>query len=243
MVDPDRGRLTPRWSRRDLVAGAAAAGLATRALAAGHAQSARLSPTAALRRLTDGNARFAAGKSIHPDLRAARRMSLIGGQQPFATILACSDSRVGPELIFDQGLGDIFVIRVAGNVVDDAGLGSIEYSVVHLGVPLIMVLGHERCGAVTAAVEALAGHADKEDQNTKIGALAGLIVPAAKAVPADAPDKVDAAVLLNARRSAHLILTTSEAVGERVKAGRLLVVSGRYSLHNGRVSDIQPAEL
>jgi carbonic anhydrase len=241
MVDLGRARPTPRPSRRNLLAGVAAATLATRTFAAARSEGG-LSPAAALRRLTDGNARFAAGRSIHPDLRASRRMSLIGGQQPFATVLACSDSRVGPELIFDQGLGDLFVIRVAGNVVDDIVLGSIEYSVVHLGVPLVMVLGHERCGAVTAAVDAVAGRTSAEDQDTKVGALAGLIVPAARDVPADAPDKVEAAVLLNARRSAHLILTTSEAIGERVRAGRLKVVSARYGLHDGRVSEISAAK-
>jgi carbonic anhydrase len=191
----------------------------------------------------DGNARYAAGRSRRPDQGAGRRLSLVGGQHPFATILACADSRVGPELIFDQGLGDLFVIRVAGNVVDDVVLGSIEYSIVHLGVPLVMVLGHERCGAVSAAVEAFAGKKSEEDADTRIGALAGLIVPAVRAVPADAPDKVEAAVLLNARRSAHLVLTTSEAVGERVKAGRLQVVSARYGLHDGRVTEVRAADL
>lgn len=237
----DRAPLTPGCSRRGLVLGAAAAMVAAPAFAAGHSGGTKLSPTAALKRLMDGNARFAAGKPLHPDVGAGRRMSLIGGQHPFATILACSDSRVGPEIIFDQGLGDLFTIRVAGNVVDDVVLGSIEYSVVHLGAPLIMVLGHERCGAVTAAVEAAAGKVDAADGDTRIGALAGLIVPAVRAAPADAPDRVEAAVLANARRSAQLILTTSRAVGERVRAGRLQVVSARYQLHDGRVGEVRAA--
>jgi carbonic anhydrase len=244
MVDWDRAFRRPRWSRRDLLAAAGAATFSTPALAAGHTAGPRVSPAAALQRLMEGNARYAAGRPRRPDQSATRRMSLISSQHPFATILACADSRVGPELIFDQGLGDLFVNRVAGNVVDDVVLGSIEYSVVHLGVPLVMVLGHERCGAVVAAVEAVAGAKNnKEDADTKIGALAGLIVPAVQAVPADAPDKVDAAVLLNARRSAHLILTKSPALDERVRSGRLRVVSARYGLHDGRVTEVQTAEL
>jgi carbonic anhydrase len=190
----------------------------------------------------DGNARYVAGKSVHPHEGAERRHSLAGAQHPFATILACADSRVGPELIFDEGLGDLFVIRVAGNVVDNVVLASVEYSVIHLGSPLVMVLGHERCGAVTATVAALSGKADEEDQDTKIGTLADLIAPAVRAVPADAPDKVEAAVVANAQRSAHLLLATSRPLGERARDGRLQIVSARYDLDDGRVSHVLAAE-
>jgi carbonic anhydrase len=242
MVQTGQARLLRRWSKRELVFSLAGAAFAPRALAAGHEEGSGPSPSAALKRLMDGNVRYAAGRSEHPDLGAARRGALVDGQHPFATVLACSDSRVAPELIFDQGLGDIFVIRDAGNVVDDVVLGSIEYSVIHLGVPLILVLGHEHCGAVTAAVDALAGKTNAEDRDTKIGPLAGLITPAAQAVPANASDKVDAAVLLNARRSANLVLTTSKAVGERAMAGRLQVVSARYGLGDGRVTEVLAAK-
>jgi carbonic anhydrase len=128
-------------------------------------------------------------------------------------------------------------------VVDDSVLGSIEYSVIHLGVPLIMALGHERCGAVTAAVDAAGGKTNAEDKDTKIGALAGLIIPAVRATPADAPDKVEAAVELNAQRSAHLIATTSPAVARLMKQGRLQVVSALYGLKSGKVSEIRAADL
>ena len=170
-----------------------------------------ISPSDALKRLMAGNGRFTHGRSIHPDLGADRRKSLVASQHPFATILACSDSRVAPELIFDQGLGDLFVIRVAGNVVDDAVLASIEYSVIHTGSPLVMVLGHARCGAVTATVEALAGRGSAEDKDTKIGALANLIAPAVRAVPPQTPEnlKLDTAIVLNAERAASAILTGS----------------------------------
>lgn len=243
MIGMDRALLAPHWSKRQFVAGLAGAAFAPSALAREPAGSLGLSPTAALKRLMDGNARYAAGRSLHPNQGLGRRRELADAQHPFATILACADSRVGPELIFDQGLGDLFVVRDAGNVVDDVVLGSIEYSVIHLGVPLIVVLGHERCGAVSAAVDALAGKTNEEDRDTKIGPLAGLIIPAARDVPANAPDKVEAAVLLNARRSAKQLLTTSKAVSDRVRAGRLQVVSGRYGLSDGKVSQIRAAEL
>jgi carbonic anhydrase len=229
------------WSRRDVVAGVAASALAGRASADDHEAAPALGPAEAQKRLMDGNARYAAGAARHPDMTLDRRTSLVAGQKPYATILACADSRVGPELVFDQGLGDLFVIRVAGNVVDDVVLGSIEYSVIHLGVPLVMVLGHEHCGAVTAAAESLTKGASAEDKGTRIGALAGLIVPAVQAVPAGAPDKVEAAVVLNARHAASEILSDSSAVRERVKAGRLRVLSARYGLKDGRVTEIQTA--
>lgn len=237
------GDPAPSWSRRRLIAGVAGACVAPRALAASHADAPSVTPAEAMRRLTDGNARYVAGQSRHPDLDVARRRSLVAGQHPFATILACADSRVAPELIFDQGLGDLFVIRVAGNVVDDVVLGSIEYSVIHLGVPLVLVLGHQRCGAVIATMEALEGKPAGADQDTKIGSLAALITPAVRAVPADAPDKVDAAVLMNARHGARAILTESHPIAERVRAGRVRVASGRYGLEGGRVSDVAPAQL
>jgi carbonic anhydrase len=184
----------------------------------------------------DGNARYVAARSTHPDLGLERRKVLAGGQQPFATVLGCADSRVAPELIFDQGLGDLFTVRVAGNVVDDPGLGSIEYAVVHLGCPLVMVLGHERCGAVVATLDALAGKGSPEDAETKIGALAALIAPAAKTVPAGAADRVDAAVIANARRQAGRLLAESRPLKAHVDSGKLKIVAARYDLDDGKVT-------
>jgi len=195
-----------------------------------------LDPEAAMQRLVDGNARYAAGVATHANADSARRTTVATGQRPFATILACADSRVAPEIIFDQGLGDLFVVRVAGNVVDDAVLASIEYSVIHLGSTLIMALGHERCGAVKATVDALAGHGDDADRGTKIGALAALIAPAVKAVPTAATDKVDAAVSLNAANAAAEIFIQSPPMRQRVMAGELKIVAARYDLDDGRVT-------
>src|SRR5947209_5314090 len=107
----------------------------------------------ALARLIEGNARYSRHREQHPDETLARRKELQVGQHPFAVVLSCSDSRVPPELVFDQGLGDLFVVRVAGNIAADAVLGSVEYAVEHLGTKLIVVLAHEKCGAITAAVE------------------------------------------------------------------------------------------
>ena len=114
----------------------------------------------ALQELIEGNARFASGNTSHPDQSMQRRSELVAGQHPFAVIVGCSDSRIPPELIFDQGLGDIFVIRAAGQVLDNVSLGSIEYAVEHLGVPLVVVLGHDSCGAVSATLKGgeVAGH-------------------------------------------------------------------------------------
>lgn len=204
--------------------------------AATHGAEASVPPDEALARLMSGNARYVEGFAAHPHAGGARRLEIASSQRPFATILACADSRVAPELIFDQGLGDLFVIRVAGNVVDDAVLASIEYSVIHLGSTLIMALGHERCGAVKATAEALAGRGDPADADTRIGALAALIAPAVRAVPANTVDKIDAAVSLNAAHAAAEVFAGSRPLRTRVLAGGLKIVAARYDLDDGRVT-------
>jgi carbonic anhydrase len=117
-------------------------------------------PDQALQRLMEGNQRFVSGKVTHPSQSSARRSEISTGQKPFAAILSCADSRVPPELIFDQGLGDLFVVRVAGNTVNEEGLGSLEFGTKVLGAPLLLVLGHTKCGAVDAALQGkpLPGH-------------------------------------------------------------------------------------
>ena len=195
-----------------------------------------LDPEAAMARLVAGNERYVSGFSAHPNNDLPRRTLVAGGQTPFATILTCADSRVAPELIFDQGLGDLFVCRVAGNVVDDALLASLEYSVIHLGSTLIMALGHERCGAVKATIEALEGHGSPEDVGTKIGALAALIAPAVNAVQPGVADKLDAAVSVNAAHAAAEIFVRSPPLRARVLAGKLKIVAARYDLDDGKVT-------
>lgn len=146
-------------------------------------EGAGISPDEALAKLVAGNTRFVEGKQAQKDVGNTRRTELTKGQQPFAVILSCSDSRVPPEHIFDQGLGDIFVVRVAGNVADSIELGSVEYAAEHLGSPLILVLGHQMCGAVKATV---AG--GKPEGN--IGSIVKKIEPAVKKAKAQVKDKV-----------------------------------------------------
>ncbi|HEY8571924.1 carbonic anhydrase [Phenylobacterium sp.] len=195
-----------------------------------------VAPEEAMNRLMEGNARYVAYRASSARRDPGRRIEVAAVQHPFACILACADSRVAPELIFDQGLGDLFVARVAGNVVDDALLASIEYSVIHLGATLVMVLGHERCGAVKATVDALAGKPSPEDRDTHIGALADRITPAVRAVPAWSTDKLDAAVTLNATHAAAEIFAGSPVLRARVLSGQLKIVAARYDLDDGIVS-------
>ena len=195
-----------------------------------------LSPEAAMTRLMEGNHRYVQGLAMHAGQDGRRRAAVAAGQHPFATVLACADSRVAPEIVFDQGLGDLFVVRVAGNVVDDTVLASIEYSVIHLGSSLIMVLGHERCGAVKATLDALDGKVDPADAGAKIAALAGPITPAVRAVPAGTADRLDTAVSLNAAHAAAEVFAGSRPLRTRVLAGSLKIVAARYDLDDGRVT-------
>lgn len=181
----------------------------------------------ALQLLAEGNGRFVAGKLVHPNQDAWRRTELAGGQKPFAIVLTCADSRVAPELYFDRGLGDIFVLRNAGNVIDDHVLGSIEYAVEHLGAPLVVVVGHSSCGAVAATVAggAAPGH---------IGSVVSSIAPALEAA-AHAEDKVDAVVRAHAKRVAQAIADSDPILKKAVAAGHLQVVAARYDLATGKV--------
>lgn len=230
-------------SRRQFLAAAGgAAGLwaAHRLVAAEHAAPGPHQPQngqAALQRLLDGNARFARGKPLHQHENADWRRQLSAGQHPFAAIVGCSDSRVPVELIFDQGFGDLFVIRVAGNVIAADVLGSLQYAVAHLHVPLILVLGHHQCGAVTAAVEDLRGRA-KEPQY--ITDLVKMIEPGLAAVDATLPleKQVTLAVEANVRWSIKQIHELPE---EKVplQARQSLVAGAIYDLETGTVRVVE----
>jgi carbonic anhydrase len=182
----------------------------------------------ALARLLRGNQRYVRHKEQHPDESLVRRKQLVNGQHPFAVILGCADSRVPPELLFDEGLGDLFVIRVAGNVVDDAVLGSIEYAVEHLGTKLIMVLGHEKCGAVSAAVEGgqAPGH---------LPALIQLLQFPVDATRNEPGDRVHNCVLANARHVAAQIRASEAVLKEAVQKHGVKVQSAYYALDTGKV--------
>ncbi|QDT37600.1 carbonic anhydrase [Stratiformator vulcanicus] len=187
----------------------------------------------ALVRLKEGNQRFAEEHSTHPHEERTWRLSLESGQHPFATILGCADSRVCPELIFDQGLGDLFVIRVAGNVVDPDVAGSIEYAVHHLKTRLIVVLGHEHCGAVTAAFEEL----DKGmDEPIEVKRLLRSIAPGIEAIPKSLKhdERVHRGVTANVRHSIEELRRIKD-LRNAEKTGEVKIVGAVYDLHNGRI--------
>ena len=190
----------------------------------------------ALNRLLLGNRRFVTSRMTHTDQTPARVKALAAKQKPFAIILSCADSRVSPEVVFDQGLGDLFVHRVAGNIIDDALLGSIEYGVEHLGAPLIIVLGHERCGAVSATVDAVKTNSKPTDHILTLVDAIWPVVTAVQAQNKPAADLVENVVTANARWNAHQILTRSDTVHEKVTANRLGIVAARYDLDQGQVT-------
>ena len=181
-----------------------------------------------LNRLLEGNTRYMSGRSIHPNQGSERREEVQRGQMPFAVILGCSDSRVPPEIIFDQGIGDLFVIRVAGNVVDDAVLGSIEYAVEHLGVRLIVVLGHQRCGAVLAALKGGEAHGH-------IAALVEAISPAIHEARNQPGDLVENTVRAGVRRFVSQISGARPVLSELTRNGKVEVVGAYYWLDGGNV--------
>jgi carbonic anhydrase len=195
-----------------------------------HAGSARLgvSPTMTLERLIAGNRRFASGHPIGLRRDLNRRAEVAQGQRPPAVIVGCSDSRVPAELIFDQGIGDLFITRLAGNIVDDAALGSIEYGVKVLHARLIVVLGHDRCGAVEAALKggSLPGH---------LASFVDPIRPAVEETHGQPGDALRNAVNANVRHMVRLLRTSQPILAGEVKSGRLKVVGARYDLENGKV--------
>lgn len=184
----------------------------------------------ALQKLMDGNARFVSGNATHPNQSADRRTELVAGQHPFAIVVGCSDSRIAPEVAFDQGLGDVFVVRTAGQVIDNASLGSIEYGVEHLGVPLIVVLGHDSCGAVKATVEGgkPAGHLDS---------LVNFIQPAVDKAKASGNESeiVDLAIDNNIENIVEQLSTSQPILSEKVEKGELIIIGARYHLDDGSV--------
>ncbi len=187
-------------------------------------------PGVALQQLLDGNQRFVAGRMEHPNQTVARRKDVAPAQHPFASVLACSDSRTPPSVLFDRGLGDLFVVRVAGNVATEITIESLDYAVTHLGTRLVMVLGHERCGAVIAAVE---GHEEPGD----VGPMLRELAPAARAAKKMKGDTVANAV----RENVLLIVKKLEndpRLAAMVKQGQVRIVGGVYSLDTGKVTVI-----
>jgi len=178
-----------------------------------------------LARLKEGNERFVSDRLDGKLQNSDRRSALTGGQQPYAIILSCADSRVVPELAYDTGLGEIFVIRVAGNIANTSTIASIEYAVAHLGTNLIVVLGHESCGAVTAA---LAGG----DAGYNLNHLLAHILPAKAA--SDDPS-VNGVVKKNAELTGNALAARSEIIGDAMDSGKLKIMPAYYNLGTGKV--------
>src|ERR1700732_1537107 len=191
------------------------------------AQEPAPTPAAALDRRKEGNARFAADRPAAKDQGSKRRAELARGQRPFAVIITCSDSRVPPEAIFDQGLGDLFVIRLAGNVVDTAAVGSVEYAVGQLHVPLVVVLGHEEWGAVQAAP-------DGKPLPGDLGRLIAM-VQVGNRLPLGAKERLLAGTRANAVHQARELIRRSQPIKDFVDTERVRVVTGLYGLTSGKV--------
>lgn len=185
-------------------------------------------PDVALQRLLDGNKRFMQHKPEYPHQSQVRLQEVAYSQHPFATLLSCADSRVPAEIVFDQGIGDLFDVRIAGNIVTDEALGSLEYAAALLNTPLIMVLGHERCGAVTAAVQG-------KPLPGQIGSFAKAIKPVVAEVKDKLGDLVENAVVANVQYQVTK-LKQSELLTGLVESSKLKIVGGRYDLDTGEVS-------
>jgi len=218
------------------------------ALAPVSAGGAGITADEALSKLFEGNQRYVENHMTGAKLcDMSARESLAKGQNPYAIILSCSDSRVPPEIVFDKGLGEIFVVRVAGNIPDPIVLGSIEYAAEHLGSPLIMVLGHERCGAVTAAVEA------KRKQEGNIGAIVKAIAPAVVKAKkeckdcksCDMKDKsklIECAIDENVQLVARNLTKQSPLIAKLVKEQKVKIVAAKYDLDDGKVTIMDAAK-
>ncbi len=195
-----------------------------------------LTPDQALTKLIDGNKRFVDDKIPSSDLSTKRRLEIAKSQAPFAALVGCADSRVGPEHLFGGGLGELFIVRTAGNYVDDAGYGSLAYAVAALGVPLIVVLGHERCGAVDAAAKLVTGNNQLPPSLTR---MVQPILPAvidALSSMGDKTDLVDHAIHMNVRHVVRGLRESSDPIlAEPIKAGKVRVVGAYYDLDTGAV--------
>lgn len=194
-----------------------------------HQAEPTVTPDSVISELKTGNAHHLRHQYQHPHDTLSRQRELVAGQHPHAEILSCADSRVPPEIIFDQGLGDLFVVRVAGNVATDTEIGSLEYGAEHLHITLLVVLGHENCGAVTAAVQGgnVEGH---------IAALVNLIKPAVDKSRGMPGDPIANAVRTNVQIVVQQLRSSTPVLSELVAHGKLKIVGGVYSLETGEVT-------
>ena len=195
------------------------------------AEAPTLTPAEAWRKLREGNSRFVAGSTDHPNQDAMRRHALVDKQNPFAVIFGCSDSRLAAEIIFDLGLGDVFVVRTAGHVIDAAALGSLEYSVAMLNVPLIVVLGHDSCGAVTATIDSV------ETGRMPTGFIRDLvehITPSVIAARRNGIHDVNTTVVEHVQQTTHRLVEQSRIISSAVENGSTAVIGVTYRLAEGK---------
>jgi len=231
--------VTAGLTRRGLIAGGVA-GLAVAATvpfssfaAAQSGDAMPVSPDEALQRLMDGNARYVANAAINTDYSVGRAERALG-QRPFAAIVSCADSRVAPELIFDQGPAELFVVRVAGNFINEDGLASLEYGAAVLGIQLILVLGHSACGAIGATIKVVQGGPDLPGH---LPSLVAAIRPAVETAIAQKPaDLLAAATAENARLNAEYAQTAKPILADMHAAGKLKASSGIYDIKTGKVA-------
>src|SRR4029077_2726651 len=195
-----------------------------------HSDQPSVAPAEALSKLKEGNGRYTSGNLQHAGQTTERRKELANVQHPFAVIVSCSDSRVPPEIVFDQGLGDLFIVRVAGNVINDEGLGSIEYAVDHLGSRLIVVLGHQRCGAVDAAKQTIAA------KGKAPGHIQSLVTAIKPAVEATAKDDLETTIKANVKNVVQALRSSTPILKAEVDSGKIQVVRDYYSLDTGAVT-------
>lgn len=188
-----------------------------------------ISPNAALERLLEGNKRFVEGKRQNPNQSRLRLQETAVAQYPFASILGCADSRVPAEIVFDQGLGDLFVVRVAGNIASQTAIGSLEFATAVLGSQMIIVLGHSRCGAVQAAIK-------DEPLPGRIGVFVEEIKPAVERVRLKTGDLEANAIIANVQYQVEQLQQSSTILAKLVREGKLKIVGGRYDLASGKVT-------
>lgn len=223
-------------SRRKLIGCLCCAGLANAggswAASAATGAKTTMTPDQALAALKEGNDKFLTDAPYRQSTDRIRRIEIAAGQTPFAVLVSCSDSRVPPELLFGRGLGELFIVRNAGNTVDTTALGSIQYAVAELGVPLIVVLGHEKCGAVDAAVKVVKDNATFPGA---IGQMVEPIIPAVIKAQSLQGDLLDNAVRENVRRTVNRLRTTEALFVEPLRQKKLRIIGARYDLDDGDV--------
>lgn len=194
-------------------------------------------PAQAWNAIVQGNARFVAGNPAHPRQDADHRESVVGDQKPFAALFGCADSRLSAEIIFDVGLGDLFVVRNAGQVIAETILGSLEYAVEVLQVPLILVLGHDSCGAIRATVDSTKGNLKAE--GAFIHNLVARITETVEQAQAHGVEDIDEITVLHVQDTINELVGRSDLIRSRIESGKLAVVGAKYALTKGMVTQVQ----